>query len=757
MSKITDHINRKRYRDLPACAHKEEVIQKVFHSGSQITLVEGGTGSGKTTKVPMMLVDYLDDKGELYEDKPTICVTQPRKLPAMSGADFINSENKKRKEHPNYKDGVVGSWVRFKRNVWDCCKMVMMTDGILMQQVSGSKNGMPYKIVVIDEAHERGVNSDVLLGLLKDKVQKIKDFKLIIMSATLNTKLFLDYFNLHPEENVIHIQGNLHQVHTYYTERKGNYIDIGVEQCLRIHCKNTQDIREKYGDILFFLPGRGEIEKAHKLLEQMIGDRNSRTYDNLTVHRLFAGRKKNEREAAIAARQAGRPRRIILSTNVAESSITIDGVKYIIDCGYVKKNNFKPTEGFTQLAMETISRASANQRKGRAGRTCEGYCYRLYSKSAFEHFEADTVPEILRDDVTGTLLKLYNQSYDHPWCFEFLTAPKYPQFGYAIRSLIELGCIEKVAGADYAISDFGSKCVQLPLDPEDAASLIRAEELNVADPVAKILAIKTMLDRSIFTEDKSHAKHRRDFAHGWGDHFSYLNVMEAYHESLIKETGKTRYLSKIRLNYRGDCKKLFDGFAFNTNRLHDAFKIYEQLMRKLRSQKLACKRLHPHDSRYYQNIAKALIFGRRRNIAIRHSNKAFIVIPHLTMKVQPAQKGFLKCIPSENGLPAMPAIIFFDSPKARDCKMEVSMASFCHPFWLFERENDDPNAPRLWADDLWKSLNTSIRNYIIAYLKCLGAENPTKCFCKNVCTTDQIEEMELFIRSQPSLNPQDNR
>ena len=109
---------------------------------------------------------------------------------------------------------------------------------------------------------------------------------------------------------------------TYYTERKGNYIDIGVEQCLRIHCKNTQDIREKYGDILFFLPGRGEIEKAHKLLEQMIGDRNSRTYDNLTVHRLYAGRKKNEREAAIAARQAGRPRRVILSTNVAESSIT---------------------------------------------------------------------------------------------------------------------------------------------------------------------------------------------------------------------------------------------------------------------------------------------------------------------------------------------------------------------------------------------------------------------------------------------------
>jgi len=755
MSKIHKNINKKRYKNLPACAHQEEVIQKVFHSGSQITLVEGGTGSGKTTKVPMMLVDYLDEQGELWEDKPTVCVTQPRQFPATSSADFVNGENRDRR---NYQYGVVGSWVRFDRKVKDCCKMVIMTDGILMQQVAGSKQGtMPYKIVIIDEAHERGVNSDILLGLLKDKCKRIPDFKLIIMSATLNTELFLNYFGLHPEKNVISIKGSLHHVGTYYTERNGNYIDIGVEHCLRIHCKNKDDLQQKYGDILFFLPGRGEIEKAHKLLEQMIGDRKNPTYEKLTVHRLYAGRGKNERDAATSPRMAGDARRVILSTNVAESSITIDGVKYIIDCGYVKKNNFKPTEGFTQLAMETISRASAKQRKGRAGRTCEGYCYRLYSKDAFQKFEADTIPEILRDDVTGTLLKLYNQGYDRPWCFEFLTAPTYAQFGYAIRSLKELGCIEKVAGADYAISDFGSKCVQLPLDPEDAASLIRAEELNVADPVAKILAIKTMLDRSIFTEEKSRAKHRRDFAHGWGDHFSYLNIMEAYHECLIKESGGNRNLSKQWLNKYSDYKKLFDSFAFNVHRLHDAFKIYEQLMKKLRRQKLACKKLHPHDTRYHQNIAKALIFGRRRNIAIRHSNKAYIVIPHLTMKVQPAQKGFMKCIPSENGLPAMPALIFFDSPKARDCKMEVSMASFCHPFWLFERESDDPNSPRLWDNKLWQSLNKSIRNYIIAYLKCLGGENPTKCFCKNVCTSDQIEEMELFIHSQPFLSKEDNR
>ena len=405
---------------LPVYKFKEKLLKKV--SENQIVVVEGETGSGKTTQIPQFLVEA----GYASPGYSTVACTQPRRVAATSIATRVAEEmDVELGEH-------VGYTIRFE-DMSNPQKTVLkfLTDGMLLREAMGDSLLSRYSVIVLDEAHERTLATDVIMGLLMEVLPKrTKDsdageLKVVVMSATLDAKTaekFREYFNDAP---LLKVPGRTFPVEVFYTSKpERNYVEAAVRTTIQIHqCEDP-------GDILVFLTGEQEIEQACEEIRASASEMSGKDVPELVVYPLYSSLTPAQQQKIFSKAPApkvvgGLPgRKVVVSTNIAETSLTIDGIVYVVDPGFSKQKVYNPRIRVESLLVSPISRASARQRAGRAGRTRPGKCFRLYTEQSFyEDLQETTYPEILRSKMSNAVLTLKKLGIDDIVHFDFMDPP----------------------------------------------------------------------------------------------------------------------------------------------------------------------------------------------------------------------------------------------------------------------------------------------------------------------------------------------
>ena len=400
---ITEHEKMLEGRKkLPVYPYREEFLAAV--KDHQILVLVGETGSGKTTQIPQ----YLHEIG--YSELGKIGCTQPRRVAAMSVAARVSHEM-------NVKLGKeVGYSIRFENCTSDATKIQYMTDGMLLREILTEPDLSSYSCMIIDEAHERTLHSDILFGLVKDIVRFRNDLKLIISSATMDAEKFSKYFD---DASIFMIPGRMFPVDIFYTKSpEADYVDAAVVTVLQIHVSQPLG-----GDILVFLTGQEEIETAAEILIQRTRNLGSRI-NELMICPVYANLP-SEQQAKIFEKTPKGSRKVVLATNIAETSLTIDGICFVIDTGFNKQKSFNARSGMESLVVTPVSQAASNQRAGRAGRTQPGKCFRLFTAWSFQHeLEPNTVPEILRTNLGNVVLLLKSLGINDLIHFDFMDKRK---------------------------------------------------------------------------------------------------------------------------------------------------------------------------------------------------------------------------------------------------------------------------------------------------------------------------------------------
>lgn len=570
-SKYYDILTKRKA--LPVYSFKEELIDKV--KNHQIVVVEGETGSGKTTQIPQFLLPMLAVPG-----KRCVACTQPRRVAAMSIAKRVSEEM----------DVVMGEQVGYTIRFEDCTTsdtiLKFMTDGMLLREAMNDPYMNRYSCIVIDEAHERTLSTDVLMGLLKEVLLKRPDLKVVVMSATLDAVKFQTYFDNAP---LMKVPGRTHPVEIFYTpEPEKDYIEASVRTVVQIHqC-------ESKGDVLLFLTGEQEIEQACTAIRdeaEKLGD----SVGPITVYPLYASLPPRQQQDifkdAPPPRKAGgiAGRKVVVSTNIAETSLTIDGIVYVVDPGFSKQKVFNPRIRVESLLVSPISKASAQQRSGRAGRTQPGKCFRLYTERSFtDELIEQTYPEILRsrmETVVLTLLKLGIEDLVH---FDFMDPPAPETMMRALEQLNYLGALDD----EGAMTQLGHKMSEVPLEPQLAKMLLISPEFECSNEMLSIVALLSV--PNVFMRPKDAAKAadeaKAQFAHADGDHLTLLNAYHAYKQS-------------------GDSKDwCYDNFI-NYRSVQSADNVRNQLERIMKKLNLALVSTDFSSADYYNNLRRCCVAG----------------------------------------------------------------------------------------------------------------------------------------------------
>lgn len=422
---ITEHekilAGRKK---LPVFPYREEFLAAV--KDHQILVLVGETGSGKTTQIPQ----YLHEIG--YSELGKIGCTQPRRVAAMSVAARVAQEM-------NVKLGKeVGYSIRFENCTSDATKIQYMTDGMLLREILTEPDLASYSCMIIDEAHERTLHSDILFGLVKDIVRFRSDLKLIISSATMDAEKFSKYFD---DASIFMIPGRMFPVDIFYTKSpEADYVDAAVVTVLQIHVSQPLG-----GDILVFLTGQEEIETAAEVLTQRTRNLGSRIPE-LMICPVYANLP-SEQQAKIFEKTPKRARKVVLATNIAETSLTIDGICFVIDTGFNKQKSFNARSGIDSLVVTPVSQAAANQRAGRAGRTQPGKCFRLFTAWSFQHeLEPNTIPEILRTNLGNVVLMLKSLGINDLIHFDFMDKRKFLSTNQTTNERAEFSLWQRTVG-----------------------------------------------------------------------------------------------------------------------------------------------------------------------------------------------------------------------------------------------------------------------------------------------------------------------
>jgi ATP-dependent RNA helicase DDX35 len=419
----------------------------------------------------------------------------------------------------------VGYSIRFEDVTSAKTRIRFLTDGMLLREALVDPLLSRYAVVMIDEAHERSLNSDILLGLLKKIKKKRPELRIIVSSATLQAGTFVDFFSEDDESDpgcrIVSLEGRAYPVDVLHLETPtDDYVEKAVETAFNIH---TQ---EGDGDILIFLTGREEIDRATQLLSERAAKLHPKA-QALQPLPLFAGLT-TEEQMYVFEPAANNTRKVILSTNIAEASVTIDGIVYVIDTGFVKLRAYNPSSGIETLTPVPISKASAIQRAGRAGRTKPGKCFRLYTEASYHALAQTTIPEIQRSDLAPVVLQLKALGIDNIVRFNFLTPPPSSLVVRALELLYSLGAID-----DYAklTEPLGTRMAELAVEPMMAKVLLSAPSFRCLSEVLSIAAM-TSLQGSVWFqhegEKKAMESSRRKFAVEEGDHLTLLNVYQAY-------------------------------------------------------------------------------------------------------------------------------------------------------------------------------------------------------------------------------------
>ena len=514
---------------LPISARADDIVAAI--RDHQVVVIAGETGSGKTTQLPKLCLAAGSGAAGL------IGCTQPRRLAARSVARRVAEEL------GTTVGALVGFQVRFAEQVGADSLVKFMTDGILLAETQGDPWLSAYDTLIIDEAHERSLNIDFLLGYLKRLAIKRPDLKIIVTSATIDTARFAAHFDDAP---VIEVEGRAHPVEVRWrpvetmTGARENVQQGSAEHiALALDEITAEDPR---GDVLVFLPGEREIRDAHRVLER----RNDR---HTEVMALYARLSAKEQDRVF---HPGPARRIVLATNVAETSLTVPRIRYVIDTGTARVKRYSQRSQLERLHVEPISRAAADQRKGRCGRVGPGICVRLYEETDFDGRPAFTDPELLRSSLANVILRMLSLALGEVEDFPFLEAPEPGAIGDGFRRLAELQAIDD----DRKLTPVGRDLARLPIDVQLARMLIEATRRDALDAVLTVVAFLSVQDPRERPSDKrgqADAAHKT-FADPKSDFVGVLNLWRDYasaHEDLtqskLRDWCQRHFLSYLRM------------------------------------------------------------------------------------------------------------------------------------------------------------------------------------------------------------------
>lgn len=496
-------------KSLPIFKYRDEFIAAIEQY--QILVLVGETGSGKTTQLPQ----YLHEAGYTKNGQKVGC-TQPRRVAAMSVAARVAEEM-------GVKVGnEVGYSIRFEDSTSDKTVLKYMTDGMLLREFMTEPDLAGYSALMIDEAHERTVHTDILLALVKDLARERPDLKLLISSATMNAEKFAKYFDDAP---IFNIPGRRYPVDIYYTPApEANYLTAAITTIFQIHTTQGK------GDILVFLTGQDEIEAAEQQLTDTARKLGNRVKE-LLVCPIYANLPSDLQSKIFEPTPDG-ARKVVLATNIAETSLTIDGITYVIDPGYVKENVYNPATGMSNLVVVPCSRASANQRSGRAGRVGPGKCFRLYTRYAYmNEMDESTTPEIQRTNLNSVVLLLKSLGINQLLDFEFMDPPPTESLIGALNQLFALQALNHKG----ELTKVGRQMAEFPTDPMLAKAVLAADKFKCVDEVLSIVSMLSEASALFFRpkDKKIHADSARNrfTVKEGGDHLTLLNIWNQWVDS----------------------------------------------------------------------------------------------------------------------------------------------------------------------------------------------------------------------------------
>uniref|UniRef100_A0A8C3KD76 Probable ATP-dependent RNA helicase DHX35 n=1 Tax=Calidris pygmaea TaxID=425635 RepID=A0A8C3KD76_9CHAR len=498
----------------------------------QTLVIVGETGCGKSTQIPQ----YLAEAGWTAEGR-VVGVTQPRRVAAVSVAGRVADERGAVLGHE------VGYCIRFD----DCTdpqatRIKFLTDGMLVREMMADPLLTRYSVLMLDEAHERTLYTDIAIGLLKKVQKKRGDLRLIVASATLDAEKFRDFFNQNdtgdPSKDtsvILTVEGRTFPVDIFYIQSPvPDYVKSTVETAMKIHQM------ENDGDILAFLTGQEEVETVvSMLIEQARALSRTGMKKHLRVLPMYAGLPSPD-QMKVFERVSHSVRKVIVATNIAETSITIHGIAYVIDCGFVKLRAYNPKTAIECLVVVPVSKASANQRAGRAGRNRSGKCYRLYTEEDFEKLPKSTVPEMQRSNLAPVILQLKALGIDNVLRFPFLSVSPRLESLSSFFSL-DMHC--------RLTEPLGMRIAEFPLNPMFAKMLLESGNFGCSQEILTIAAM--MQIQNIFVippnQKTQAARQHRKFAVEEGDHLTMLNVYEAF----VKHSKSSQWCQEHFLNYKG--------------------------------------------------------------------------------------------------------------------------------------------------------------------------------------------------------------
>ena len=587
LNPLTGRALSKRYfeildkrKALPVFQHLDELEKQLL--SSRVVVVEGETGSGKTTQIPQFLIHCgLASVSPTTGALRAVACTQPRRVAAMSIAQRVADEMDVALGEE------VGYTIRFE-DVTRADKTVLkfMTDGMLLREAMTDPTLDRYSVVVLDEAHERTLATDILMGLLKDLLQRTEHLRVIVMSATLDAEKFQKYFEGAP---LLRVPGRTHPVELFYTpEPERDYLDAAVRTVVQIHRYEAE------GDVLLFLTGEQEIEDCCQRLreeaEAMAPELGA--LEPVPLYSTLPPRAQQKifGKAPGPAVPGGKPgRKVVISTNIAETSLTIDGIVYVVDPGFSKQKVYNPRIRVESLLVTPISKASAQQRAGRAGRTRPGKAFRIYTEQAFnKDLQQQTYPEILRSNLASTVLTLIQLGIHDVVHFDYMDPPAPETLMRALEQLHYLGCLTD----EGRLTDVGEQIATFPIDPQLAKALVSSPQYHCSNEMLSVVALLSV--PQIFMRPKEAGKAadaaKAQFTHGEGDHLTMLNAYHAFKQS------------------RDDKDWCYDNFI-QFRAVQQADSVRQQLARIMQRSKLALVSTDFQDKNYFVNIRKAITAG----------------------------------------------------------------------------------------------------------------------------------------------------
>ncbi|KAJ2156685.1 DEAH-box ATP-dependent RNA helicase prp22 [Coemansia sp. RSA 552] len=534
--RITDLSIQEQRRSLPVYKLRDHFIEAV--DKHQFLVAVGDTGSGKTTQ----LTQYLYEEG--FARHARIGCTQPRRVAATSVAKRVAEEVGCR----------LGTEVGYTIRYEDCTspetKIKYCTEGMLIREILMDSELRRYSVIMLDEAHERGVNTDVLFGLLKGICRRRLDLKVIVTSATLDAEKFSKYFNNCP---IFTIPGRTYPVEVMFSrEPESDYLDSALMTVMQIH------LTEPPGDILLFLTGQEEIDTASEILYERMKALGSMVPE-LIILPVYSALPSDMQSRIFEPTPAG-ARKIVISTNIAETSVTIDGIYYVVDPGFVKQNTYDAKSGLDQLAVTPISQAQAKQRAGRAGRTGPGKCYRLYTESAFRNeMLPNSVPEVQRMNLSSIVLQLKAMGINDLLGFDFMDPPPVPALIASLELLYSLGALDN----EGLLTRIGRKMAEFPMSPELSKALLASVELGCSEEVLTIAAMLSVEGTVFYRPREKQAQadaKKAKFHQPEGDHLTLLTVYNSWKAAQFSNSWCfENFLQYRRLRSASDIRKQMVG------------------------------------------------------------------------------------------------------------------------------------------------------------------------------------------------------